>query len=249
MGNKYDQPPVVEALCEFQFDPKSPWDLTIPGLIYEKIKGEFPEKGSHEITGLEISTKPGAITQNVERTRLVQFRHKSKPFLIQVGQHILTANHIAPYSSWQDFLPTIANALELYKGIANPLGLRRIGVRYINRVDIDTAQFKFSDFQFRPEFWRPSPNPKNIKSFIVGAEIPYMDGRDVMRIQLATAQSTEPGTRGFILDIDYFIIQLEKLKFEKAIEWVNNAHAQVENAFENSITDKLREQFREVKEA
>lgn len=44
MGRKYRNPPLIEALCEFQFVPTQPWDLTIPGFFYEKVKNDFPAK-------------------------------------------------------------------------------------------------------------------------------------------------------------------------------------------------------------
>ena len=39
MGIKYKKPPIVEALCEFQFISDRPLDLTLHGLIYEKYTG------------------------------------------------------------------------------------------------------------------------------------------------------------------------------------------------------------------
>lgn len=44
MVRKYKHPPIVEALCEFQFIPSQPWDITIPGLLYDRINSEFPVK-------------------------------------------------------------------------------------------------------------------------------------------------------------------------------------------------------------
>ncbi len=50
MSRKYKNPPVVEALCEFQFISDKSWDLTLPGLIYERVKSEFPVKQQTEIS-------------------------------------------------------------------------------------------------------------------------------------------------------------------------------------------------------
>ena len=40
-NHKICNPPIIEAICEFQLMPDSPWDLTIHGLIYETIKNTF----------------------------------------------------------------------------------------------------------------------------------------------------------------------------------------------------------------
>ncbi|MGQ0654564.1 MAG: TIGR04255 family protein [Betaproteobacteria bacterium] len=44
MPKKYKNPPIIEAICEFRFSETSPWDLTIPGLIYELVKDKFPKR-------------------------------------------------------------------------------------------------------------------------------------------------------------------------------------------------------------
>jgi uncharacterized protein (TIGR04255 family) len=44
MPKKYEKPPIIEAVCEFRFSGKSKWDLTIPGLIYDSVKDEYPQK-------------------------------------------------------------------------------------------------------------------------------------------------------------------------------------------------------------
>jgi uncharacterized protein (TIGR04255 family) len=36
MTKRYNNPPIIEALCEFQFDTDVSWDLTLIGLIYDK---------------------------------------------------------------------------------------------------------------------------------------------------------------------------------------------------------------------
>ena len=56
MGRRYKNPPIVEALCEFEFISSQPWDLTIPGLIYEKVKDEFPDK--RQQIGIGVQFKP-----------------------------------------------------------------------------------------------------------------------------------------------------------------------------------------------
>ena len=46
MTKRYTNPPLVEALCEFQFDPSTAWDLTLIGLIYDQLKDIFPEESN-----------------------------------------------------------------------------------------------------------------------------------------------------------------------------------------------------------
>ena len=41
---KYRNSPVEEAVCDLQFAPKTEWDPTLPGLLYEKLKKTYNEK-------------------------------------------------------------------------------------------------------------------------------------------------------------------------------------------------------------
>lgn len=42
MGKRYKSSPVIEAICEFQFEPDPSWDFTILGLVFDFIKDQFP---------------------------------------------------------------------------------------------------------------------------------------------------------------------------------------------------------------
>jgi len=53
VSRKYTNPPILEALCEFQFVPSQPWDMTIPGFLYEKINHEFPRETKENQRGSE----------------------------------------------------------------------------------------------------------------------------------------------------------------------------------------------------
>jgi uncharacterized protein (TIGR04255 family) len=37
MGDPYPNPPLIEAICEFRFNPGQTWVWTVPGLIYNEI--------------------------------------------------------------------------------------------------------------------------------------------------------------------------------------------------------------------
>ena len=42
MSRRYKNSPIIEAICEFQFEENSEWDLTVPGLVYDRVQNEFP---------------------------------------------------------------------------------------------------------------------------------------------------------------------------------------------------------------
>lgn len=245
MGRKYKNPPIIEAICEFRFEPGQPWDLTIPGMLYEKMRTHFPLRRQASAFQFSIGTKPEDSEAHVEPAGRMQFFREDEKALVQVARDLLVVNHLKPYPTWQEFLPLANQALDAYRHVANPKGLRRIGLRYINRVEIPGPRMELEHhFHFRP-FLGPDL-PENFASFIVGIEIPYEDSRDRLRVQLSTAAAQMPDTVSIVLDLDYFLSKPGEAPLETALDWLDIAHGRLEAIFEACITDRLREMFQEV---
>lgn len=239
MSRKYSNPPIVEALCEFQFIPSQPWDMTIPGLLYEKISGEFPVKQQQMGFGIGFQPKEGGIEQKVEMSQRMQFFRSDKSALVQVGPDLFTINHLKPYPTWEAFKPLILNNLRRYQEIAKPKGFKRIGLRYINKIEFDVHPIELTDyFNYYP--FIPTNLPQMHETFQVRVEIPYEEGHDRLLLTLGTAISEKPDILSLLLDLDYIMAMPERISLDQAPDWVEKAHTMVENAFETCITDKCR---------
>jgi len=247
MGKKYRNPPVIEALCEFQFVPAQKWDLTIPGLIYDKVKDKFPVREQQIGIGVQFQTTEKGLQHKVEPAPpRMQFYNKDKTALIQVAPDLLTINQLKPYPTWAEFKPMILEALEIYRMVANPKGFKRIGLRYINRISIKAPSVKVEEYI---KFYASIPEdlPQFHTSFISRAEIPYKNNRDRMLITIGSAPPETPNTTSIILDVDYNVGIPEAIAMEACEEWIEQAHSTLEKAFESCITDKSRDLFEEVK--
>src|SRR5947208_1146199 len=64
MSRKYRNPPLIEAVCEFQFDPKSEWDIAIPVTpipledyfqFYPYLGPEMPQQIGPFMMGVQIA--------------------------------------------------------------------------------------------------------------------------------------------------------------------------------------------------
>src|SRR5947209_1779347 len=154
MPKRYNNPPIVEALCEFQFDEDVPWDLTLIGLIYDKLKDYFPKRQQLQ---LELALAASAATQTnqqvgtVPMIPLMRFLDDDEKKLVQIGQNLLTVNHLKPYDSWNEFLPFIEKGFKIYCEVAKPKGLRHVGIRYIKRIEVPRSNTSLERFlRIRP---------------------------------------------------------------------------------------------------
>jgi len=156
----------------------------------------------------------------------------------------LAVNCLKPYPTWNGFKPEIENAFDALCDIVDIKGLQRIGLRYINHIEIPRTSVNLEDyFEFR--LFKGRNLPQVLESFIVGSVFPSSDKQDACKVQLTSATCEKPGHSAFLLDLDYFLSQPQPLPVNKASQWVETAHDQVESIFEGCITDKLRRIFEE----
>jgi uncharacterized protein (TIGR04255 family) len=239
---RYRNPPIVEVVCEFRFVPAEPWDLTIPGLVYERLKETFPVRRPRKRLQTEAKAEAQGIRQEIQFTELAQFLGQDEVAFIQVGPNLLSINHLKPYPTWEIYKPMIQQGLKAYTGITAPKGIQRIGLRYINRIEIPDKHIELKDyFSFRP--FVGSQLPQDLSGFVIAIQSNYEEGRDSMRIQLVTTDSETPDAAAFLLDLDYFLSQPESISLTEASEWIEQAHDRIQMAFEACLTDKLRDIF------
>ncbi|RLE07345.1 hypothetical protein DRZ78_03125 [Candidatus Aerophobetes bacterium] len=247
MGKKYKNPPVVEALCEFKFIPTNqPWDLTLPGLIYEKIRGKFPDK--RQQMGVQFVPTEKGLEYKVEPAPpRVQFYKKDKTALIQIAPDLLAINQLKPYLTWNKFKLMILDGFKLYKEIAAPKGFRSIGLRYINAFEFDKPRTELKDyFKYYP--FIPENLPQIHGPFLTKVEFPYENGNEKLILTLRSVFSKKPNILfSILLDLDYVMVEPEYISLDLISEWLNRAHERIENAFESCITNKTRGTFEEVK--
>jgi len=246
VGKKYANPPIIEAVCEFRLTHDSAWDLTTPGLVYEEVREDFPNKEQRLIQEVEMTPGPRGLDQKIRTSERILFLTNERKTFIQVGPHLLAVNCLKHYPTWGEFKPRIEKAFRALTHTVDIKGLQRIGLRYINMIEIPGQSINLDIyFEFRPFLGQKLP--QNMLNFIIGCELPFFDKRDSCRVELTRAVSDKPEISAFVLDLDYFLVQPQTVSADQALEWVETAHQNLEEIFEGCITESLREIFQEVK--
>jgi len=246
MGKKYKYPPVVEALCEIFFSG-SKWDSTIPGMFFDKIKGDYPTKKELDQVGVEVSISSEVQRSQVMRgERRIQFLKSDGSQLVQVEKDLVVVNQLRPYPRFVDWKPVIDKMLKLYWELTQPVGIRQIGIRYINRVIIPTHCFKLEDyFNLYPQV--PDSLGAIHGKFMMRVEIPSKHQGHQLIVTFGTAPADSPETSAEMLDLyDIFVVP-QLLTLNNVDKNIREAHENIESAFENSITQKSRDLFEEEK--
>ncbi len=238
---KYGKPPIAEVVCEFRFVPGIPWDAAIPGLVYAQLSQDFPKRGM--LRGLESQVSPveGGLHQQIQLAERAQFLREDEKAFVQVGVDLLAINHLAPYPTWEQFRPLIQQGFNAYQAVAKPAGLLRIGLRYINRIELTGERIELKDyFNFYPHTGSVIPS---IAEFLLGVVSPFDDGRDALRLQMNSAEKRESNQLSVFLDMDYFLARPQTVSIVEAQPWVDVAHDRVLQTFEACLTETLRIKF------
>jgi uncharacterized protein (TIGR04255 family) len=237
----YVDAPLIEAVCEFRFKPSSKWDFTVLGRFYEKIKNDFPEKENRLMMGAKMEITATA-TATLDLGPFIKFLRPDKSAIVEAGPDFLSIHYLAPYSAWNEFKSNILDILNKYKRITKPNGFQRIGLRYVNRVDLKGDAIRLTDY-FRVFVALPNELPQNYNAVSVRTEIPYEDGRDHLVVILNNVPPRENYTLSLMLDFDYATSASDAVKLNQVAAWLENAHNVIESAFDASLTDRCKQMF------
>ena len=248
----YNRSPIIESICELKFTEDTNWDITVPGLIFEDIRSEYPLKEqriTQEIKFPSSETAPIRAQSQIKRQDYAIFLTNDMKSRIQVGPRVLVINRLRPYLTWEDFKSQINHALEKLNARVDLKGIQRIGLRYINKIEIEGENGKVNldkYFDFRP--FCGDRLPQTHGEFIVGCVFSYSDNRDLCRVELTSAVPENEGSLAFILSLDYFLAKQRSIPITQITEWIEGAHRELEKLFEGCILPPLREIFQEIKE-
>lgn len=226
MSKHYQNPPLLEAVCEFKFQPNPNWNPAVPDLFYEKVQTQFQQR--EEINGSNgDEPAPSAKTK---------FRRADGSALLQVSPKLLAINQLRPYPTWPQFKKTLLEAYAIYRELAQPSGLTRLGLRYINQIEIPGTIIEIGRFL--------RGCPAGYHKLFLSTEFPFAAEGENLAMILAHAPHDEGEFLRFYLDLDYGAFPITAEEIDAALE---RAHERIEQIFEASLTDETRHLFGEIK--
>lgn len=186
---RYENPPVIEAVCEFRFAQIGVQPALVPILYYDRIKAEYTEIEIRQGVGIQTGTEEVTMTTE-DRT---VFRNPSANRLVQIGPRMLAVNQLRPYPDYVTFRREIGARFSDYQAVAHPKGLTRLGLRYINRLTVPADQTLGALLQVG--FKVPQALASNPDPYFLRLEFAYESDRDRLILIVAKApdQPESPG--------------------------------------------------------
>jgi len=240
----YAHAPITEAVVEFRVTQRP--TLTLDELNslkageevgYPLVAPRFDLKGEFELTDVAVSTsaqriQTGYVFSRSDRTQIFQARLDGFAF-----------SWLPPYDSWEPFAAEALRLWRRYVAVARPISVDRIGVRYVNRIDIPENSVEIKDYlNVWPEI--PVNMPQILQGYFLqlGVSLKEFDAAVTINSTIV-APPSEFGT-SLILDLDtYTNTQLlpGKEEFDQAVVNRLRSLRRAKNfVFEASITDETR---------
>lgn len=244
MALRYQNPPLIEALCELHFESSAerPWDWAIPGMLYDRIGARFPERRERKA----ITLSPFGSSEVVQG---ISFVSATGSEVVQVGKDLLVVNSLKPHLGWQSLRDLLSEVLREYRAIAAPRRLQALSVKYINRVSIPLGP----DFSIEKYFavlpGVPQGVPEELTAFFMQSDMEYEEPpAAAFRFRFGTAKN-EPGSNSasFLLEYEHAALGANTPSFEDLPGWLDQGHLRIETAFKSSFTPVAHsELFQEI---
>lgn len=239
----YPNAPITEAIFSIYFDNMDILQLKDLLLYRQYLFSNFPNRQLRSNVGITSEPKFNN-SEKVEANKVVKDLIGYNYFTIDntrvlsVGSNYLIYNVLKPYYTWEEHFNFFWSQLGFYYNVFRHQNVTRIGVRYINRIEIPLT---FSGFQEYIKYMPPIPHvlPQTYAYFLMQLQIPVDGIRQAMLTEtIAPFNPSISNTLPFILDIDVSQSgSFDLLKDFKELRTLKNS------IFEDSITEKTRQLF------
>lgn len=245
--HRYERPPIIEAVVDLDCDMR-------PGLDGHRLRedaraalrDDYPTFRTQLVEQHTVENPDGKEPILTKMTGIRAFRFQSQDLsqIVQVRVDGFSFNRMRPYSSLDHHLPEIQRTWEIFVRVAEPVMVRKVGLRYINRVPVPTVEGKVRLEEYLtmcPQL--PNEDDMMLAGFLHQHQVQEISTGNFANIVL-TAQAGESGSIPIILDIEAFTpVEIDPVDWDGLAKRIESLRRLKNLIFERSITDTCRNLF------
>lgn len=143
--------PIIEAVLDINCDLDPSTDLeALQEVAKERFQPSYP-KARRQMTQRHEFRAEGEKPPQVSVRKGVsalQFLVEDERQIIQIRPEGYSFNRLAPYSSLDEYLPEVERTWGIFRQLVNPLQIRRVALRFINRIPLpaDQGRVELADY-------------------------------------------------------------------------------------------------------
>lgn len=201
---RYKKTPILEAALEFRWQPERSLDA-VRASVGLPVFADFEAPKERKLVNATLDLQGGEIShQSKEVGFELALKDGSEIAILETDKFVFVQR--APYDQWQTFSQ---RALGLLEPVASSLDVHefsRIGVRFVNRIDIPQASDANvnTDDYITVKFDGPRTDRGVVHEFQMRVVKPTLKDGISYALVVATSGSLLPNHSSIILDIDVF---------------------------------------------
>lgn len=201
--------PIVEAVIDIQAIVEVPWEeASIRARLEPELAG-YDFLDSQKVFHHEVKYSPGQhpeIRLQDLGLKGLRFRSSDQHYIAQFNRNGFVLSRLKPYESWEKLTREAMRLWTLFLKVSHANELRRLGVRFINRIVLPRHELRFEDYI------KPAPEPPR------ELDLPFLAfvHHDTLAVPgypyaINVIRTIQPGTTdseesALLLDIDVFTL-------------------------------------------
>ena len=244
-GQAYSSPPITEAVIGITFEtPSSDKDISAAA---KKLSSHYGKSDDIKDINVTVNNQAGKNTKpkiNYTENEIgKRLSSEDMTHIIVVRPSTLTVSRLAPYAGWDDFFAQFKRDWSIWRRIAGFKKITRIGLRYINRLDIPINGPKIEENEYLNFYPKVPDNFPLIQNYKVNSVAIYEDIGCLLQLNSAVVESPLLNHISFIVDIDLIRQHDLPTKDELIYKLLHTMRDRKNEIFESCITDKARVLF------
>lgn len=240
-GRHYDKAPIKEAIIDIQIDQATA-SFKLHDLEHLGTKAEgYSSRGALHFGRLTGRLQAGQFTATTQQDQI------GYQFVGGDGKHIagfrlngFTFSRLSPYQTWEQFRDEARSLWALYREVAGPISIARVGLRYVNQLELPANMRDFRDYiRSYPEI--SGDLPQQLATFLMQVQIPQIDIGAMLVLNETMVPPPSDNLVSLILDIDVFKTGLNLSTDEEAWSMLETLRHRKNLVFEACITNNTRE--------
>ena len=237
----YPAPPIVEAMVQFHFADQL--KKTQNDKLLKRLKSGY----SHNVhvqalsANLDFQNRHAGFVDAEPQLRLSS---NDEADVLIVQSDTLTWSRVAPYQGWDALLARVKSEFELANKATGYRKIDRLGVRYINRIDVPLTDMNLAHYEnYIQVHLKLPPFVDPLDNYAWRFEKVFRDEGLVAIVQSTTGVPVIPETIAFVFDID-IVAQAElSMKPCDIFAKLESMRELKNNIFELSMTNEARKSF------
>jgi uncharacterized protein (TIGR04255 family) len=239
----YEHAPITEAVIAMGCELPDETRLEDLLKVHARLKSDYPKRADQLTVQFHLEAAAAA-QGKVSPPELIGYQMASADGkqLVRLTLNEFAFSQLAPYDRWETLRAEAKRVWDTCESVLHPQRITRVGVRYINRIDIPDPNGTGIDLDV---YFRTAPRiapelPQAMKTYFVRVELPVSDPHGILIITETAVFPPSPDVVSALLDIDA-VVQNVDLDIPNAWRTVEELRHKKNAAFEACITDAVRD--------